>query len=129
MSESVSGERECMGLWRCHMYYRMSCPSPAFSRSLLSSTTHLSVPSLTLHLSPCTPHPAPLTLYPSHCTPHPAPLTLYPAPCTPHPVPCTPHLLGLGSAAAMQPQLSVKLTQTLRLDPERPEYHRATVGE
>ena len=29
----------------------------------------------------------------------------------------------------MLPQLTVKLKETLKLDPERPEYHRATVGE
>jgi MoeA C-terminal region (domain IV) len=29
---------------------------------------------------------------------------------------------------SMLPQLTVKLNETLKLDPERPEYHRATVG-
>lgn len=36
---------------------------------------------------------------------------------------------GIDSVGSMLPQLTVKLSETLKLDPERPEYHRATVGK
>jgi hypothetical protein len=42
---------------------------------------------------------------------------------------CYAVLSGVNSVGSMLPQLTVKLNETLKLDPERPEYHRATVGE